>query len=364
LTLQNATNYHPNRFGKGSLTSLRNLASDLGLSVTTVSRALDGYQDVAATTRERVTKAAVAAGYRPNSTARRLRKGASETIALVMPTEPGRFYESAFVDLLAVIGERLAARRYDLMLLAARPGAEELAAYMRIIKDRRADACVIVRTRRHDERIAMLQEAGLPFVCHGRSETRAPYAFVDGDGEGGFREATARLIGLGHSRIAHIGAPDVFTFAELRARGWHMAMRVAGLADDLKVTCVATEEAGETAAAALLAGPDRPTALVCATDRIAIGAIRAIQAAGLVVGRDIAVTGHDNIHAARFTNPALTTMELDVRSVGACLTDKLLHLIEHGMPEQPGDIFLPSQVLRASSGEGDLNQGDRETRRV
>jgi LacI family transcriptional regulator len=212
-----------------------------------------------------------------------------------------------------------------------------------------------VRTRRHDERIAMLQEAGLPFVCHGRTESRAPYAFVDGDGEAGFREATSRLIGLGHSRIAHIGAPDVFTFAELRARGWHLAMRTAGLADDLKTTCLATEEAGEAAAAVLLARPDRPTALVCATDRIAIGAVRAVHAAGLVVGRDIAVTGHDNIHASRFTHPDLTTMEFDVRSVGECLTDKLLQLVGGGMPDQPGDVFPLRQILRASSGEGNLN---------
>lgn len=335
------------------MVSLRSLASDLGLSITTVSRALDGYEDVAATTRERVSKAAAAAGYRPNSTARRLRKGSSETIALVMPTEPGRFYEPVFVDLLAVIGERLAQRHYDLMLLAARPGVEELAAYKRIIRDRRADACVIVRTRRHDERIAMLQEAGLPFVCHGRTESRVPYAFVDGDGEAGFREATARLISLGHRRIAHLAAPDQFTFAELRARGWHMAMRAAGLADDLKTICASTEEAGEASAAALLATSDRPTALICATDRIAIGAVRAVQAAGLVVGRDIAVTGHDNIHAARFTHPALTTMELDVRSVGESLADKLLHVIGGGMPDQPGDIFPLRQILRASSGEAD-----------
>lgn len=335
------------------MASLRSLASDLGLSITTVSRALDGYEDVAAATRERVNKAAAAAGYRPNSAARRLRKGSSETIALVMPTEPGRFYEPVFVDLLAVIGERLAARQYDLMLLAASPGAEELAAYRRIIKDRRADACIVVRTRRHDERVALLEQAGLPFVCHGRTETLTPYAFVDGDGEAGFREVTNRMVALGHKRIAHLAAPDHFTFAELRARGWHMAMRAAGLADDLKRMCPSSEDAGEQVAARLMAGTDRPTALICATDRIAIGAVRAAQAAGLVVGRDIVVTGHDNIHASRFTHPALTTMELDVRSVGECLADKLLHLIERGMPDQPGDIFPLRQILRASSAEAD-----------
>ena len=335
------------------MSTLRNLASDLGLSITTVSRALDGYGDVAQATRDRVRKAAAASGYRPNSAARRLRKGSSETIALIMPTEAGRFYEPVFVELLAVLGERFAARHFDLMLLAAPPGEEERAAYRRIIRDRRADACVLVRTRRHDERIALLQEAGLPFVCHGRSETKAPYAFVDGDGEAGFRDVTNRMIGLGHKRIAHLAAPDHFTFAELRARGWHMSMRAAGLPDDLKVISGTTEDGGLSAASALLAQPNRPTALVCATDRIAIGAVQAVQAAGLVVGRDVAVSGHDNIHAAGFTHPALTTMELDVRAVGECLASKVFNLIDGGPAEPTGEVFPLRQILRASTGETD-----------
>lgn len=333
------------------MATLRSLASGLGLSITTVSRALDGYEDVATNTRERVRKAADAAGYRPNPVARRLRKGASETVALVMPAEPGRFYEPVFVELLAVLGESLAARHFDLVLLAARPGAEEQAVYRRIIRERRADACIIVRTRRRDERVALLQEAGMPFVCHGRTEAQRPYAFVDGDGEAGFREITHRLIGLGHQRIAHIAAPDTFTFADMRARGWHQAMRAAGLRDDLKTACGTTEEAGERAAAALMAGADRPTALVCATDRIAIGAVRAVQSAGFSVGRDVAVTGHDNIHAASYTHPALTTMELDVQRTGACLAKQLFQCLDGIEPDAQGNIFPLRQIIRASSGE-------------
>ncbi len=133
------------------------------------------------------------------------------------------------------------------------------------------------RARRH-----VLQEARLPFVCHGRTESAAPYAFVDGDGEAGFRDVTARLIARGHVKIAHLAAPDQFTFAGLRARGWQAAMRDAGLRDDRMVPCASSEEGGAAAAAHLLAGADRPTALVCATDRIAIGATRAAQPPALL----------------------------------------------------------------------------------
>lgn len=331
---------------------LRTLADQLGLSITTVSRALDGYDDVAEATKLRVRRAADAAGYRPNPNARRLRKGSSESIALIMPTEPGRFFEAAFVDLLAVVGERLAARRYDLVLMAARPGADEQAAYARLARERRADAFILVRTRRRDPRVAFLQAQGLPFVCHGRTDSAVPYAHVDGDGEAGFHAATARLAGLGHTRIAHLGAPDEFMFAGFRRAGWRRAMAEAGLADDLESAVAPTEEGGEAGAAAMLSRADRPTALICATDRIAIGAMRAAQAAGLIVGRDIAIAGYDNIHAGQHTSPPLTTMELDASTAGERLADMALALVGGASAEGLSEVLTPRQIARASTGEG------------
>ncbi len=174
--------------------TLRALATRLGLSITTVSRALDGYEDVAPGTRMRVREVADAMGYRPNPVARRLRKGKSDAIALVMPTEPGRFFEPAFGELLAVIGEKLAEARLDLFLLAARPGPDEAEVYRRIVEGKRADACLILRTRRQDERVAYLDAAGFPFLCFGRTEAPKPYAYVDGAMEEGFEILTTRLI--------------------------------------------------------------------------------------------------------------------------------------------------------------------------
>lgn len=332
------------------MATLRALASRLGLSITTVSRALDGYGDVAAATRERVRRAAQESGYRPNTAARRLRKGASETIALVMPSAPGRFFEPAFADLLALIGEGLAVRHYDLMLLAAQPGPDEITTYNRIVRDRRADACILIRTRRRDERVALLQGAGVPFICHGRTEVDVPYEYVDGDSEAGFFDLTTRLIGMGHRAIAHIGAPPQFTFSNLRQIGWRRAMQQADLASDLLLEGDATEEAGEAAVSRLLAGRTKPTAIVCATDRIAIGAMQAVRAAGLEPGRDIAITGHDNIHAARFTQPQLTTMEFDTRAVAGRMVERLFAMIDGDAPGD-GQVFPLTHFRRASSGE-------------
>lgn len=334
------------------MSALRHFASSLGLSITTVSRALDGYSDVSPVTRERVRKAAAEAGYHPHSAARRLRKGSGETVALVMPSEPGRFYEPVFVELLAAVGERLAAQSYDLILLAAHPGPGEMAVYHRLVEGRRADAFIVVRTRRIDERVIYLQSRGVPFVCHGRTDIATPYAFIDGDGEAGFREMTARLIALGHRRIALLAAPVDLMFSAIRSAGWHAAMADAGLADDLIARGEPTEDGGHALARQFLARPDRPTALVCATDRMAVGAMRAAGEMGLKVGSDIAITGHDNIPAAALTDPALTTMELPLREVGERVADMVLARLGGTDPRDLVEIRPLVQIPRGSSGEG------------
>jgi len=336
------------------LSSLKALAQRLGLSITTVSRALDNYPDVASATRERVHRAAREANYRPHSAARRLRKGMGETVAFVLPAQPGYFHEPVFADLLVAIGERLAAQHHDLILLAARPGLEEMATYRRLVESGRADAFILARTRRKDDRVAYLEAKGVPFICHGRTETKQPYAFVDGDGEAGFRALTSRLIGLGHRRIGYLSAPSYLTFATLRAAGWRQAMAEAELAEaaqQLFAEDEPTEEGGHRLAAEMLATGRPPTALVCATDRMALGAMQAVVEAGLVIGRDIAVTGHDNIPAASYARPGLTTMELPPAQVGARLAEMVLARLGGADPRDLATIFDLRQIPRGSSAE-------------
>ncbi len=332
--------------------TLRALATSLGLSVTTVSRALDGYEDVAPGTRIRVREAAEAMGYRPNPVARRLRKGKSDAVALVMPTEPGRFFEPAFGELLAVIGEQLAEARLDLILLAASPGPNEAAVYRRIVEGKRADACLILRTRLHDERVAYLDREGIPFLCFGRTETPKPYAFVDGAMEEGFETLTTRLIRAGRRRLAHLAGPSNLTYSGLRAKGVAAAIEKAGLPPARIIEAAASEDGGHQAARRLLAGSERPDAIICATDRIALGAYRAITEIGAGIGTDIAITGHDNIAAAAFTDPPLTTMEPLIREAGISIAEKLVALVGGADPAELQEFVPLRQIPRASSGEG------------
>src|SRR5215469_13202801 len=155
--------------------SIRSLASRLGLSVTTVSRALAGYPDVAAATRERVQREAARSNYRPNQVARRLRTGRSGTIGIVVPSEQGTF-DQFFLAMLAAIGPLLSRAGLDLVLMGAPPVKAEMHAYRHLVEHHRVDGILLARTRRDDPRISYLLEHGVPFIAHGRSETPGSFA--------------------------------------------------------------------------------------------------------------------------------------------------------------------------------------------
>jgi LacI family transcriptional regulator len=330
------------------MATLKDIARALGLAVPTVSRALAGHADIAAATRARVRAAAAAQGYRPNTLARRLQSGRSETVALVLPTEPGHFNEPLFMEMICAIGERLARADLDLVVMAARPGPDELKVYRRLVEGRRADAAIVVRTRRRDPRIRYLLDQGFPFVTHGRSDEKGAHAFVDSDGEAAFCAATEMLLGLGHACIALINAPEQFMFAHLRAKGWRAALAAAGAVPGPKRVAAPSEESGYRLMRELLALEQRPTAVLCATDRMAIGALRAVADAGLRAGVDVSVVGHDNIAAATYTDPPLTTFDLPVAADGERLVEVLLALLGGGKPADFREIRQARLIARRS----------------
>ncbi|NNG02629.1 MAG: substrate-binding domain-containing protein [Inquilinus sp.] len=330
---------------------LKGLATQLNLSVTTVSRALNGFPEVKAATRERVIDAAREAGYVPNRLARSLQKGRTEAVGIVLPLPTGHFHDPFFAELLVGLGQRLHEADHDLMVTAAPLGVEEVAAYRRLVEGGRVDAMIVGRTRRRDERIDYLLDRGFPFVAHGRCDADRPYAHLDMDSEHGFREICARLIGLGHRRIALINGPPELNLSRLRAAGYRQALEAAGSrADpDLLACGDMTEQGGHDAATRLLA-TQRPTALVCANDAMAVGALRAAKHAGLSVPGDVSITGYDDLEIARFTQPALTTLRQPVRKAGDKLAEMLLSLLAGAPADSLREIWVPSLVERESDG--------------
>lgn len=329
---------------------LADLARTLKLSTTTVSRALAGYPDVAPETRARVAKAAEKLGYQPNPLAKRLRTGKAGAVGVALPADPGRFDDPFFLQFLAAMGRRFAEADIDLLVTAARPGEEELKVYRRLIDAKRVDGIVIARTRRHDERIEFLQARGFPFVAHGRTEAAKPYAHLDIDGEGAFAAATRRLAEFGHRRIALVNAPDAYMFAHFREAGWRRALAELGLAPGPSRAAEPNEENGHRLTRELLAQRDRPSAILCGTDRLAVGALRAIAEAGLRAGHDVSVIGYDDLPVATYTDPPLTTIHQPLERAGERIVEILIELMNGADPSAYAEILEARLVARASDG--------------
>lgn len=333
--------------------TLKDLAMKLGLSITTVSRALSGYSEVAESTRQRVLAAADEMGYVPDVTARRLQKGRTDTLGFVIPTHGPRFSDPFFSELLAGMGNEASRCNFDLLVSTRPPDSlEEQAAYRRMVEGRLVDGMFVVRTRVEDWRISYLAKIGLPFVCFGRSDLDLDFAYVDEDGRRGLELVTQHLLDLGHRRVAFISAPQSLMFCRSRWSGFEAVLKRNGenLPAEYHVAGDLTQQGGFQAMNQLLDLSPQPTAVVACNDLMALGAISAAQKRGLVVGRDIAVTGFDDIPLAEHSHPSLTTVRQPVYDIGCLTCEMLVRLVQGKELAERHVLLLPELVVRESSG--------------
>jgi len=333
--------------------TLRDIARRLNISVTTVSRALHGYDDVAEETRQKVLALAEELGYRPHILAQRLQKGRTDTLGFIIPTFGPRFSDPFFSELLAGIGNEAARHDYDLLVSTRPPDTvEEVNAYEQFVMGRRVDGILITRTRVYDQRIVYLLEKEFPFVAFGRSQVEGDFCYVDVDSEEGIRLITHHLIEMGHRRIAIILPPPELMFSVHRRKGFKRALEESGLGldEELVETGDLTERGGYEAALRLLDRPHPPTAIVACNDLMALGAIKAAEEHRLRVGRDIAVTGFDDIPLAEHAIPPLTTVRQPVYEIGRRICQMLIYILQ-GKPLPERHVILkPTLVVRESSG--------------
>jgi LacI family transcriptional regulator len=310
--------------------SIQTLAQDLGLSISTVSRALNGYTDVAPSTRERVTQRANELGYRPHPGARSMKSSKSHAVGVILPMDErgGQFINALYSSLLGAIAGVLDAQGYTLLVTThfSQSVDDEVSRYEHLINSRSVDGFVIVRTLLQDPRVQLLHDKGVPFVTYGRSELMVDHPWVDTDNERAFEMATLRQVAHGHQHIALLNGPSKYTFAKLRRDGYQKALSQAGLAPHPAWVLEGdlTESSGYALASQLIQKGERPTALVCANDAMAIGAMACCRQHGLQVGKDISIMGYGNSDASRYCDPPLTTIEHKVFDNGRHLGQLLL----------------------------------------
>ncbi len=268
------------------------LARELGLAKSTVSRALNGYPDIAEETRARVQEAALACGYAASSLARCLKRGRVDSVGIVLPGEQLDISSPFLVQFLRGATKVLEDRGVDL-LVANSPSPERWQeTYDRLIVTRKVDGFILTRTLSDDPRMAYLREKGAPFVAFGRTATADDFAWLDVDCGAAAAEAVAHLGTLGHRRIAHVAASATVNFARIRREAVREKLTELDLYDPaLIVEAGLSADEGRAATAGLLNLDQPPTALICDLDLLAFGAMAALRDLGLTAGRDVSVLG-------------------------------------------------------------------------
>lgn len=333
--------------------SLKQIADELGLSLTTVSRALNGYPEVAEATRIAVQAAAERLQHRPNVRARALATGRVEAVGIIFPVTPGDLGDLLFLEVVHAMSERLSRDGIDLLIISAAVD-DELAAYRRAIGGSRVDALVVARTRVHDERLELLQRSAMPFVAYGRSAGFvAPYAWFDFDNVAGARLAAERLIGLGHRRFAFLGASPDYNFAAQRHAGFAQALGDAGIALDAQAVLrdALDRRSGHAAMQKLLALAEPPTAVMVDNHLAGVGAVHAALQAGHVLGRDLSVIVYDGLGPdSVIRSPITSIVQPTPALVGSALAEMTLSRLQGAAPGSLQRLCLPELVVGESDG--------------
>lgn len=332
-------------------TTLKDLAAELGLSQTTVSRALNGFPEVREETRARVAAAAERLNYRPSARARSLATGRTMAIAHVLSlSERHEMMNPVFGDFIAGASETYHKAGYHVHLEVVADGEQERA-FRDLAAERSVDGILLQAPVTGDRRVELLSEIGLPFVVHGRAsfDDDAGYCWVDVNNRGAFLAATRRLIALGHRRIALINGLETMDFARRRRAGYEAALDEAGLGRRAAYLSSGemTESHGYEAARRLLSLDAPPTAILAASIIPALGIRRAADEAGLTLGRDLSLIIHDD-DLSYIRNggdvPVFAATRSSVREAGRIAAEMLLAQIT-GAARGPTSRLLDAELI-------------------
>lgn len=304
--------------------SLKDVAQRAGVSVKTVSNVVNDYPHVTPHMRAKVQKAIDELGYRPNLTARHLRKGRTGIIALAVP-ELGNPY---FAELAGAVIDAAAQHDYTVLVDHTAGLREQEVLVSQGFRSHVIDGLILSPIHLETEDLTGREETA-PLVLLGEREYEAPYDHIAIDNVAAAREAVRHLLSLGRRRIAFIGSRTGRERqpAHLRLRGWREELVAAGLEPD-EALVAATDGYGRadgaTAMAALLDRGERPDAVFAYNDLIAIGAMRTLAERGLTVPDDVAVVGFDDIEDSRFSAVTLTTISPDKQAIARLAVESLV----------------------------------------
>ncbi len=328
--------------------TLHDVADLAGVSIATVSYVLNDTVPVSEKTRERVLQATAQLNYRPNITARNLKASETRMIGYAWHDVPPGQINPVMDRFIYCLAQAAESYGYH-VLTFSQPRKGEIKTYEELFRSNRVDGFILSNTRPNDKRIRHLMDMGVPFAAFGRANEAWDFPYVDVDGRIGIRTCVEHLFERGHERIAFLDTPQ----SGERLGGYLDAMENAGIKPNLD-WILHTEnvvlEAGNAIQRLIeLSANKRPTAIVCATDMMAIGVMRYLGSVGLQVGKDIAVTGFDDQPMSEFLYPALTSLRQPIDWLAQKVIDLMMAEFDHERLPERQIIVQPELIIRGSS---------------
>lgn len=327
------------------------LAKSLNLSKGTISRALNDYADISDSTKLRVRKQAKVMGYIPLSSAQAIKTGRVRALGLVLRVDSHDSHHAFLTDFLDGVSRSAGTKNWTLTVATATSDEDELQTFRRLVAERKVDGFIITRCLAEDKRIAMLQEAEIPYILYGRTNADFTVSYFDISGELAIESAVSRLANLGHKNIGFVNGPLDLHFAQMRQNGYLAGLKKSDipLNQTYIVSEVLTREQGIQATNQLLTLLRPPTAIIFSLDMAALGGYRAVENLNLKVGQDVSIIGYDGISQGKYATPELSTFEVDTRKAGERLATMLIDQIRGETIDSLNEIQQAKFVSRGST---------------
>jgi len=324
----------------GTRVTVEDVARHAGVSIATVSRAINESHMLAKATYDRVMDSVEKLGFTPTPAARNLRQQKTQNIALVVPSILNPF----FPELVSAVHSAVSEQGYSLLLVDSNKSEQEA---LRIANSRIADGVLLVGSTSSHPLRRSIENMNIPIVALDRAPTELGATVVQTTNVRGAREVVEHLIEQGHTEIAHITGPAGLSVAEQRTDGYRQALEGNGVKfrPDLVIAGDFSENSGAEAAMQLIESGALFSAIFAANDTQAIGVLAALRRHRIRVPDEVAVAGFDGINLSNYVNPALTTYEQPVGEIAKYAANLLLQRLA-GEASDTGDVIkLPGKLI-------------------
>lgn len=337
--------------------TIKDIAKATGFSVTQVSRALTGYDDVSPKTRENIIKVAKEMGYQPSYSARSLRRQKTYTIGLVIPSTRLALTDPFFLEFLSGIGYESSKTRYDLLISFSNNKNGQMKILKDLVLSRKVDGIILNRIENDDERVSFLLEKKYPFVAFGKIESDGNHQYVEIDGFDATYQVTTHLIKKGHKKISFINVLEWQVCAKYRLDGYKKALEDNNIKfnEELVIHSEETDSEGYKIVKEMIKKYKKVTAIFVNSDVMAIGAVKALNEAKIEIGKEIALAAFNDTNITQNMNPPITSLAQPIHLIGEKVTQMLIKILKNEDSKLKQVIIKPKLIIRESTSNMILN---------